>query len=259
MSSPSSLSSSTIAVSPSNTSSSGKKKKNFRWGARDSLASRNRPGRPGSKRYQRYDNEKFLFQLLSDSESDVGDDDLNFEEQYEPAPGVFAFVHEPKNKLMIEPFLHISEELQESLLLSSSDEDEDTFVMDFRYPKDRAFSADECFRSLKLRSQRVLKKHSRSDQLFEFDRVLNELAHGNLHDGDGNECQDCVFSLDDAFSRLILHAVAEYYDLVSFSHHHKDSAKKRTKVSRRGERRKPLPNSSIRDYLCGDELKAADS
>jgi hypothetical protein len=50
---------------------------------------------------------------------------------------------------------------------------------------DRVLSAEECFRTLKLRSQRVLKKHCRSEQLFEFDRILNELASGNLLDSEG--------------------------------------------------------------------------
>jgi hypothetical protein len=239
----------TISESPNSASSSGKKKKKFRWGARDSLASRNRHGKPGSKRYQRWNNEMSLFQMLSDSESDVGDDDLNFDEQFEPAPGQFFFAFEPHNKQMIEPFLDITEEMQDALLASSSSDDEDPFVMDFRYSQDPTLSAEHCFQSLKIRSQRVLKKHCRSAQLCEFDRVLSDLARGKLHDDDGKACQDCVFYLDESFSRLLLHAVAEYYDLVSFSHHHKDS-KRRTKVSRRGERRKPLPSSSIREYLC---------
>jgi hypothetical protein len=42
--------------------------------------------------------------------------------------------------VMIEPFLNITEEMQDALLLSSSDDDDDdTFVMDFRYPKGPRF------------------------------------------------------------------------------------------------------------------------
>jgi len=243
-----------LSMSPESSQSSGKKKKKFRYGARDSIASRLRHGRPGSKRYQRFDNDCYLVKLLSDSESDVGDDEINFDESFEPVPGHFAFAHDPWNKRILEPFLDITEELQDAMMESS---DEETFTMEIEFETIQDINPEESFRSLKIRSQRVLKKHRHSDHLHRIDDLLSKFSKNELYDDDKSLCEECIFDLEEPFARLILHAVAEYYDLVSYSQNHEGSAK-RTKVVRRERRRLAHPMVTLREYLGSLDIMSDD-
>lgn len=68
--------------------------------------------------------------------------------------------------------------------------------------------------------------------------------------------EHCNFDLEQPFARLILHAVAEYYDLVSHSSEHGN--KKKTRVTHRSNRRAPLPKTSLVEYLGSQEIFSDD-
>jgi len=86
-------------------------RKIFRWAARDNLASRNRIGRPGSKRYQRYINRSFLGDLGSEGEMEL---DFRMMESTSP----FSILFEESNRKKWDPFVEVTEEKQEKLLIS---------------------------------------------------------------------------------------------------------------------------------------------
>lgn len=131
----------------------GRKKKSYRFGPRDSLNSRYRIGRPGSRRYRRWHNEYHLIELLSETESasDVDLDDLEYDETREPSPGYFAFVFEESHLPLLEPYLDTTEDRENRLLGA-------TITSPSRTVRHLAASADLAFRSMSTRAQRVLKR-----------------------------------------------------------------------------------------------------
>jgi len=132
---------------------SSSQKKKFRYGPRDSLNSRMKIGRPGSRRYRHWENEFFLLKNLSETESECESDD--WDESYAPSYGAFAMVFEEGNKDIWEPFVDTTEE-QQRILLAEYEESDDSFEETFHVA-----SPPEAFALLRKRSQRTLKRHKK--------------------------------------------------------------------------------------------------
>jgi len=189
-------------------------KKKFRYGARDSLNSRMKIGRPGSRRYRHWENEFFLLKNLSETESECESDD--WDESYAPSYGAFAMVFEEGNREIWEPFVDTTEEQQRILLAEyeSDDSFEETF---------HAVSPPEAFALLRKRSQRTLKRHKKSRLLEQMDGVIFAFMNGHLYDDQldflrqDDSGETLIFSFSEKFHRHMLHALCEFYDLVSYS------------------------------------------
>jgi len=201
-------------------SSSQKKRNKFRYVQRDSLASRKKIGKPGSRRYRQWENEFFLIRNLSDTESEyesgLSDD---WDESYAPSYGPFSVVFEDDNRLVWEPFVDITEERQQ-ILLAFSDYD------DSSEEENIDLSPSEIFSLLRKRSQRTLKRHKHSTLLQRIDDIV--LAYSNcliyddqfefLRPSFNENVGEClVFGFSEKFQRHLLHALCEFYNLVSYS------------------------------------------
>jgi len=194
---------------------SSRKKSKFRYGPRDSLNSRLKIGRPGSRRYRHWENEYFLLKNLSETESECDSDE---EEAFEPSYGLFSAVFQEENKEVWEPFVDTTEE-QQAVLLALSDDDEDQ-------PFEETFgtlSAAEAFSLLRTRSQRTLHRHRDSQLLEQMDNILFAFSNGRCHEDHldflrpSMDGEVLVFAFEKKFHRHLLHATCEFYDLVSYS------------------------------------------
>jgi len=223
--------------------SSQRRKSKFRYGPRDSLNSRLKIGRPGSRRYRHWENEYFLLKNLSEteSESEYSDED----DAYSPSFGLFSAVFEEQNKEVWEPFIDTTEE-QQAILLDLSDDDkcqafEETF---------QPLSAAEAFSLLRKRSQHTLHRHRDSLLLEQMDNILFAFSNGRCHKDhleflrpsiDG---EVLVFAFEKKFHRHLLHSVCEFYDLVSYS---VDSTEERVTIVH--QRQNASRSSSLFQFL----------
>jgi len=208
-------------VRPGTPSSLQKKRNNkFRNRQRDSLASRKKIGKPGSRRYRQWENEFFLIRNLSETESEYesGFSD-DWDESYAPSYGPFSVVFEDDNREVWEPFVDITEERQQ-ILLTFSDYD------DSSEEEDIDLSPSEIFSLLRRRSQRTLKRHKHSAILQRIDDIVVAFSNCLIYDdqfeylrpGFGEEVGEClVFAFSEKFQRHLLHALCEFYNLVSYS------------------------------------------
>jgi len=222
--------------SPRSTPSSTKKNRFHR----DSLNSRMKIGKPGSRRYRYWENEFFLAKNLTETESDISDD-----ESCLPGYGAFAPLFDVENKRHWEPLIDITEEEQRLLLRL----DESFQIYSNRELESLYTDWDPCvtFFSLRRRSRKTLREHKFSDFLHDLDRIILSFVKENLssfsHDfmrspkiinkktqktsnnnefhnyltSDDDEEEVLVFSFNDKFKRLLLHSLCEFYSLVSFS------------------------------------------
>jgi len=221
---------------------SSRRKSKFRYGPRDSLNSRLKIGRPGSRRYRHWENEYFLIKNLSETESECDEDE---EEAYEPSYGLFSAVFEEENKEVWEPFVDTTEEQQAILLALSEDDEDQPFEETFG-----TLSAADAFSLLRTRSQRTLHRHRDSQLLEQMDNILFAFSNGRCHEDrleflrpsvDG---EVLVFAFEKKFHRHLLHAVCEFYDLVSYS---ADSTEERVTIVH--QRQNATRSSSLYQFL----------
>jgi len=198
------------------------KKKKFRFGPRDSLNSRLKIGRPGSRRYRHWENEFFLLKNLSETESECDSEySDDWDESYAPSYGLFSAVFEDENKEIWEPFVDTTEEQQAILLALSDYDDEDQTCEETFEP----LSAAEAFSLLRKRSQRTLNRHKDSLLLEQMDNIIFAFSNGHRNDdhldflrpSTDETGEVLIFAFEEKFHRHLLHAVCEFYDLVSYS------------------------------------------
>jgi len=195
-----------------------KKKNKFRYGPRDSLRSRYKIGKPGSRRYRQWENEFFLFKNLSDTELESEDWDESLAPSYVP----FAAVFEDENKDIWDPFIDTTEE-HEKLMLQFYDEDDDED--DENDSSSDSLSTSDLFSLLRKRSQRTLLRHKDSNLLLLLDAKVFSYVNGNFPSTDlddfeflrSGENESLVFVFNDTFRRHLLHSLCEFYGLVSYS------------------------------------------
>jgi len=237
-------------ASESAPSSLKKRGNKFRYAARDSLAGRMKIGRPGSRRYRHWENEFFLIKNLSETESEheseFSDD---WDESYAPSYGSFSVVFEDDNKEAWEPFVDITEE-QQRILLALSDYD------DTSKDECQVLSPSQTFALLRKRSQRTLKRHKHSQLLHRIDEIVFAYSNSLLYDDqveflrmDDTREEDgeiLIFAFSEKFQRHLLHALCEFYDLVSYS---VDMSEERVTVVHRREFTTNHRSSSVVQFL----------
>jgi hypothetical protein len=221
-------------VDPIPSSSRSRKKKSaFRYGPRDSLRSRYKIGKPGSRRYRNWENEFFLVKNLSETESEYDSAySSDWDSSCEPSFGSFALVLEDENREHWDAFIDITEEQQNILLgFYNDDEDDQSSEDESDYEDDSgtltlplSVSANEAFTSLRNCTRRTLTRFKDSALLQEIDDTIFSYTNGLLFSLGGidylrhDETEDAlIFSLPEKFHRLLLHSICEFYDLVSYS------------------------------------------
>jgi len=228
-----------------------KERRRYRFAPRDSMASRLRVGRPGSRRFIRWESEFVLVQLLSDTESDMSSEELDYDSSCEPAPGFFGeLFYQESAALAWDPLVDTTEEGQQRFLqaldlehwgarhqryrsvprrgrhteedeaVQEADDDEEEEEEKDREDREEGVptnpkTAVEAFAALSRRHQRVLRRHRTFPALEDICLIVHDFASEALHSDEAR--RRCVFSFERPFERLLVHAVAAFYGLVSFT------------------------------------------
>jgi len=230
--------------------------KSYCYGPRDSLASRYKIGSPGSRRYRNWQNEFFLIQNLSETESATDCED-DWDSGCEPSYGLFALVLDDENKDFWDPFVDITEDQQNILLefYENGDDEESSQNEEDYSESEELLSPDEAFSQIRSPTRRLLTKHRDSRLLQKIDEAIFGYSNGILsfegkdfirHDEDEGSL---IFSLTEKFHRLLLHSLCEYYDLVSYSFGEEQD--RQTVVYKRAKT--PSREMSLLTYLNGLE------
>jgi len=113
-------------------------------------------------------------------------------------------------------------------------------------------SPQQTFSTLRLRSQRTLKRHRHSPLISELDQIISKFAR------EGSCCSDTVlaklidnslqFVFEHSFKRLLVHAICEYYNLVSYSEGDPQGIRT-TFVQKRPFAPHPPPQTTLHHYL----------
>lgn len=181
--------------------------RNWRWAPRESLASRLRVGRPGSKRFQRFLNKEFLETAQEDLESrdwDIID--------FSTTGSWFGQLCDEHNRVVWEPFVDITEEEQDYLICAAND----------RQRKEASMEGAACngtspaarFERIERKPRRALWENPRCEFL---QQVESEVI-AFLHRCGSPVVEPLVMPLDGSpYHRLICHGVSQYYLLASYS------------------------------------------
>jgi len=210
-----------------------RKKKSKRYGCRDSLRTRLKLGSPGSRRFRKHEWEQQLRRTLSESESDLSSDELGFDEAGEPSFGAFAsYFYDDAVKKALDPFLNISEQAQREFLFSDSESDEDEADDHF------SSSPGSVFYSMSIRNQRAL-RHCSDPHVAVLDHIVWNFCT--------NDSRDLALSYASSYARLLLHSIAAFYGLFSFSRRVGHATTKTTFLEKRAGF--VVPTATLSDFL----------
>lgn len=200
------------------------KRRHLRRATRDSFGKRTSPGRPGTKRHQRYLNHVFLAERVEELEPR----DWEIREPSGPSP-LARLMHSADGQR----FVDMSEE-QESQLLSS--------LRPQAQP--RKENSPElpvvAFERISRKSQRVLRRQGNETMVKAFDAEIRRHL--------SSDRRAWSISCSDSLQRLVCHGVCEFYALISFS---VDTMSTRRVLVRKNARNSalPLPRLSLSEFL----------
>jgi len=188
-------------------------KKQYWRGQRDSLCNRYKVGKPGSKRYIRWQGEYNLRKFLSDTESSLSesdpDFDKDFDESYEPSAGIFGEYFDEHGEVTIEilPFLDITEE--EQLIFINNMKQQEESIRKNRAKNRSVISVKTIFKNLPHRNRSFLRHHQGTSLLFKMDSQLFEFLN--------SEQETLEIMNSDSYERLMIHSICKFYNLNSHS------------------------------------------
>jgi len=206
------------------------RKRNYRWTAKDSAARFEDVGKMGSKRYQRFLNKTFLI----DQERQLDAADYNI---FVHCCTPFTQLWEEPQKLRVwEPFIDVTEERQEELLLSLS-VDISNYIQNMTEEANN-LGPSASFKIIDRKIRKLLKRHLSSEFLMDLD---DEIV-GYIRLGDYNSL---VYSFSDTYHRMICHGICQFYALQSRS---KNSKGDRIVVVSKTEHTS-IPNQTLSQHL----------
>jgi len=177
----------------SNSHPKGRKGKRYLWGTRDSQAARETPGRPGSRRFQRYLNRSFLLNQTAELHAD----DFVIASS---TTSVFTEILSDGDKLSIwEQFLDMNEHEQNEILLSFSEE-ADAWI---------DLSPEQNFNMIDKKLRKVLQLQLCRDFLAQLESELIQRISG--------EMSSLAYTFTEPWHRMICHGICQYYSLHSQS------------------------------------------
>jgi len=177
----------------SNAHPKGRRGKRYHWGVRDSLANRDTPGRPGSRRFQRYLNKAFLLNQSADLEAN----DFVITAS---SSSIFTEILGDGDKLATwEQFLDMNEHEQSEILFAVSEQVECWIDL----------SPEQNFNMIDKKLRRVLQLHLCSDFLSELEAEILQRISG--------EMTSLVYTFAEPWHRMICHGICQYYSLHSQS------------------------------------------
>jgi hypothetical protein len=221
-----------IGETATSSSQSPFKRRQRRWSSpRDSLNKRERVGKPGSRRHQRFMNQVFL---LEQFEYEVEDNIMEFTDS------PLSLLFKENNQKLWAPFISITEEEQEQLLNCLCGMEEQLRRKDKKGVQTPNVSGSQSFKRIDKKIRRLLRKHYDNEFLCSMDQDL--LEYVTLAD-----INQRTYCLNDSFQRLLCHGVCQYYSLHSWS---KDSKGRRILVVRKPQDKAICaPTETLRQYL----------
>jgi len=181
---------------------------NKNYGVRDSLSQRYKLGKPGSRKFRKWEAEFIIRRSQSESESSLSEtDDADFDETYEPAYGMFAqFFKDGQVDQQLFPLLDVTEEEQNKVINSHSDGDHKRRK---KRPVNRQ-CPQSSFQNMSRGPKRALRRNYDSPFL----QTIDDEVYKFLLD---SELEVIIFELDSSWDRFLTHCVCSFYHLISYS------------------------------------------
>ncbi|EGG15498.1 hypothetical protein DFA_10338 [Cavenderia fasciculata] len=212
-----------------------KKKKGSTRLCRDSQQSRESPGKPGSKRYNRFLNTQYL------KEGGIFKDHADYE---------YNLVDQNENLLFQdnidnwEPYVNITYDRQQESVEPFVKEEEDR-----RRQQRKNSRINHSFSRLRKDLREAFKQPFVQNSYFITEAEQRLLAFIN-----DPLLESIEVALDMPFQRLLVHGLGSYYSLFTSSYTNQDSGKRLT-VIRKPKIIPPMPEMSITEYVAQEQLK----
>eukprot|EP00027_Filamoeba_sp_ATCC50430_P009818 CAMPEP_0168560182 /NCGR_PEP_ID=MMETSP0413-20121227/10922_1 /TAXON_ID=136452 /ORGANISM="Filamoeba nolandi, Strain NC-AS-23-1" /LENGTH=274 /DNA_ID=CAMNT_0008591463 /DNA_START=187 /DNA_END=1011 /DNA_ORIENTATION=+ len=197
-----------------------KRKSNSWTPQRDSLKRREKIGKPGSRRHQRWMNRVFLME----QEAELELEDFTVLDPAIPRTALSQIFEDSLFHEIWAPFVDITEEQEEKLLMSldftlthktdkykrevgvSFDEEED----EDEENEEKMFPAHESFKRIDKKIRKVLQQQIENEFLSSMDKEIASYIQIK-------EFNTLTYSFEDSFHRLICHGICQFYSLRSRS------------------------------------------
>jgi len=199
---------------------------------RDSLASREQIGRPGSKRYQRWFNGNFLSE-----QADTLKTRLDFQVVEDTSLFRCLFVNADSAQLW-EPFCEVTEDEQDEMLIQLGYYPKPTNDGISTLPH-RLCSAQTSFKKIDKRIRAIFDRNFDCDLLQKLDQEIIAYVHRN-------DSRKRVYVFKQPFHRLICHGVAQFYSLRASS---QDTSQGQRELVISKPPRVILPSKTLCEYL----------
>uniref|UniRef100_A0A7S4HUU5 R3H-associated N-terminal domain-containing protein n=1 Tax=Vannella robusta TaxID=1487602 RepID=A0A7S4HUU5_9EUKA len=220
---------------------------------------RKRKGKPGSRKYHRWQNEKILGRR--DELSDTGPDDDEEMELYlfdSSSQNIFYQMFEdPSLHAAWQPFLDITEE-EEKILRSFVDSDDDSDSSDESpaYRHEFYSRSHIAFQRLTADGRKSINKYAQTDFLADLDHVIFSFVNQQYSDSMTSDyftsrvcptSQKLILKMKDSHHRLMAHSVSTFYNATSVSQFNSSGIK--VVMVAPPEKLKRTPNQSLVSYL----------
>ncbi|KAK5578484.1 hypothetical protein RB653_008155 [Dictyostelium firmibasis] len=228
---------------------------------RDSLAFRDSPGKPGTKRFNRYLNTQFLKTAgsLGSGNGDI-EMDYNFYEQR----NTLFYQDQQNSKYYLDNCVNISCDQEQEILDNCSTSSKKSNLRKKNNDKNNNDNSNnslsgnednELFSKLKKNLRPFFKKSFLMDSHFvqETEKEILSFIRGDDCPYGSTPINRKEFNQDNPSKRLIIHGLASYYSLHSKSHTTNNG--QRILVLRKSRPMQPLPEQSIVQYLISESKK----
>ncbi|KAN0024933.1 hypothetical protein ACTFIV_009342 [Dictyostelium citrinum] len=232
---------------------------------RDSLAFRDSPGKPGTKRFNRYLNTQFLKTAGS---LGGGNGDIEMDYTFYEQRNTLFYQDQQNSKYYHDNCVNISCDQEQEILDScltaskkSNSRKKNTNSIIGSSGVTTHYEDNELFSKLKKNLRPFFKKSFLLDSLFiqETEKEILSFIRGDdcLYSGGSRTTPSITmeFNQENPTKRLIIHGLASYYSLQSRSHTTNNG--QRILVLRKQKSMPPLPEQTIVQYLIAESKKQA--
>ncbi|KAM9996265.1 hypothetical protein ACTFIY_002461 [Dictyostelium cf. discoideum] len=226
---------------------------------RDSLAFRDSPGKPGTKRFNRYLNTQFL--KTAGSLGGGGNGDIEMDYTFYEQRNTLFYQDQQNSKYYHDNCVNISCDQEQEILnscLSPSKKSNSRKKNTTNATITANTNEDnELFSKLKKNLRPFFKKSFLLDSLFtqETEKEILSFIRGDDCFYRNTPSNTMEFNQENPAKRLIIHGLASYYSLQSRSHTNNNG--KRILVLRKQKSMPPLPEQTIVQYLISESKKQA--
>ncbi|EGC32832.1 hypothetical protein DICPUDRAFT_98760 [Dictyostelium purpureum] len=204
---------------------------------RDSLAFRESPGKPGTKRFNRYLNTQFLKTAGSLGDNINAEMDYSFTE----SKNTLFYQDSQNSTFYFDNMVNITCDQEEELIDSIQQQTKNAH-------NESTADGEQLFSKLRKSLRPFFKKSFLLDNLF-----IQETEQQILEFLENSSIKQMEYNQSNPSKRIIIHGLSSYYSLQSKSHSTKNG--QRILVIRKPRNLPPLPEISITQYLAAESKK----